>query len=110
MPEVPDIPLTGGGALGYAISAVLVGWMTIKKYLAEQRGESQELQRMAAALSEERAARIEAEKFRDEAWRELNQSVREIGEFKQQIARLEAEMGFMRKQLAAYEQTRINHP
>lgn len=94
-PELPDMPTFGGGALGYAIATVVVGWSTVKKYLSEQRGESKELTRLATALSEERAARIAAEQAREHAWMELNKIVREVGELKAQIRGLETQIRFM---------------
>lgn len=94
------------GIIGTGAATIVIAWQTFKKYRSEQRGESREIDRLLAALADERAVNAELRQQRNDAWtaRDLandryNQLFRELSDLRESNARLEERVGYLTQQI-----------
>lgn len=94
-----QLPTDPQGWLGWVAAAIVTGVVYFPKVWSERRGENREIERLLAALTEERALRKEAESQLDEANQQINALIREFSDIKAANATLEVQIGYLRKEI-----------
>ncbi|MDH0745748.1 hypothetical protein N5D61_05260 [Pseudomonas sp. GD03842] len=95
------LPTTLSGWLGWVAAAVVTAVIYFPKAWSERRGDNREIDRLVAALAEERALRKDVESQRDAAREQNNTLIREFADIKADNAKMTLQIGYLTDEIAS---------
>jgi len=93
------LPTDLKGWAGWVGMAIVTAFVYLPKVWGERRGDNREIERLIAALAEERSLRKEAEQQLDEANKQINALIREFSDIKASNAQMELQIKILQEQV-----------
>jgi septal ring factor EnvC (AmiA/AmiB activator) len=94
------LPTTPSGWLGWGAAALVTAIVYFPKVWAERRGDNREIDRLVAALAEERQRSKELAQLLEESRQQNNALIREFAEIKSINARMELQITHLTEEVS----------
>jgi len=101
---INNLPTTAQGWVGWGITAIIMGFGYVGKWLSERRGDNKEIDRLEKALAEERTLRKEGDAENRMLSDRINDLVQKFSDQNATNARLEEQMKHLAEQNDALRQ------
>lgn len=93
------LPTDIKGWAGWVGMAIVTAVVYFPKYWGERRGDNREIERLIAALTDERNQRREAEAQLDEANKQIHSLIREFSDIKATNAQMELQIRYLTREI-----------